>query len=185
MQRVFQLLFRHPRTTLDAFRLRPLVERFPRRLCAVVSARVGRPAAALFHAGGVFAAHRGGALAAARGADVGFALGFLLVGLAFGLLALGFGERFLVLLLALIFGGAGLVQCDRDRLLAVLHFTGLAFRATLQLAMREFMHDSTDDFFLLWRFLGHGWTPLFSDKTCNGLDLFRKVICGRNICAVG
>src|ERR1700722_9633200 len=156
MQRVFQLLFRHPRTTLDAFRLRPLVERFLRRLCAVVSARVGRPAAALFHAAGVFAAHRRGALAAGRGADVGFALGFLLIGLSFGLLALGFGERFLVLLLALIFGGAGLVQRDRDRLLTVLHFTALAFRAALQLAMSEFMHAPTDVFLMLWRFLGHG-----------------------------
>ena len=105
---------------------------------------------------------------------MGFALGFLLIGLAFGLLALGFGERFLVFLLALIFGGAGLVQRDRDRLLAVLHFTGLAFRATLQLAMREFMHDSTDDFLLLWRFLGHGWTHS-PDKTCNTPDLFRDV----------
>src|SRR5579871_2238895 len=85
---------------------------------------------------GVLAAHAAARLAAAACADVALALTLLLVGPAFGFLALAAREVPLVLATALVARFPRLLESDGDRLAAALHLPALAAAAAFEFAMR-------------------------------------------------
>src|SRR5207302_6313234 len=85
--------------------------------------------------------------------------GALLLGRAAPLASLGTLQVLAVLLFALVFGGAGLVQPDRDRLFRVLD---LFAAAGFELPMLELVHDALDGFLLRLRLVGrHRLTSLY------------------------
>src|SRR6185437_10014937 len=100
--------------------------------------------------GRVLTAHGGRALAPAARADMRLAFRFLLSGLAFGLLLLAARVVALLLLGAVIFRGARLMQRDGDRLFAAFDLAAFAAGPALQFAMLEFMHDAAFGLSLAW-----------------------------------
>src|SRR5882757_5271829 len=87
------------------------------------------------------------------------ALAFLLIGPSRCLLALAACEVSLVLATALIFGGAGLIERDGDRLAAALDLAALAGAAAFQFAVRIFVHDPSHRLALGGRRLGSHALP--------------------------
>ena len=107
---------------------------------------------------------------------MGLALGFLLIGLAFGLLALGFGERFLVLLFALVFGGAA--SCSAIAIACLRFFTlpALPSGPLFNSPCANSCMTRPTTFFCFGDSLGMVALLYNPDKTCNTLDLFQPVI---------
>jgi hypothetical protein len=71
-------------------------------------------------------------------------------------------QIFPIRLFGFILGGAGLAQSDRNRLLRILH---LAAAGRLELAVFEFVHNTSDGFFLCLRLMScHGSTQYMSDQ---------------------
>src|SRR5262249_17490140 len=100
------------------------------------------------------------ARAPATCADVALAFALLLVGAPRGFLALAAREVALVLALAFVLGGAGLLERNRDGLARVLHLARLAARSAFQLAMLVLVHDAAHRLALGHRSLGHELVPL-------------------------
>jgi hypothetical protein len=100
--------------------------------------------------GRILAAHRGAAFPPPECADMGLALFFLLVGVPARFLALGLGKVSLVSLAALILGGAGLFERNRNRLAAAFDFAALSTAPALQFAVLELVHHAARGLSLTW-----------------------------------
>ena len=108
---------------------------------ALVCARPRGPLAPCRRFTGIPPAHCPRAFALATGTDVGLSLAFLLTGETSSFLAFGPPKVASVATFALIFGTAGLLQRDRDRLATVLYFSAPSAATAFQFAMLEFVHD--------------------------------------------
>ncbi len=156
MQRVLELALAHLGAALDPACLRAPIELLLGGPAIVPRPRPGGLAAACRGPVCVAASHGAAAFAAAPRADVGSPFRFLLEAFAARLLALRLGQVPSIFARAIVLGGPGFIEGDRDRLAAALDLAALAPGTAPQLAVLEFMHDAASRLALAWGDLRHG-----------------------------